>query len=150
SMPASSRRPTPPPPPPGSSSSSPSSSCSRPATTSRSPSHLAPSTRSHCSRVHLSSQGAALLECVNQFTSSSRPGRHTRVRRMQTSLCWHNLSATGTVSAVWSGRDDERGRVERSYLRFAGVGVQYGLTVLFMTLLGIWLDKRFGTAPLLL
>jgi|GEM_PF-3138753 len=69
---------------------------------------------------------------------------------MQTSLCWHNLSATGTVSAVWSGRDDERGRVERSYLRYAGVGVQYGLTVLFMSLLGIWLDKRFGTAPLLL
>jgi F0F1-type ATP synthase assembly protein I len=51
---------------------------------------------------------------------------------------------------MWSGRDDERGRVERSYLRFAGVGVQYGLTVLFMTLLGIWLDKRFGTAPFLL
>jgi F0F1-type ATP synthase assembly protein I len=28
--------------------------------------------------------------------------------------------------------------------------VQYGLTILFMTLIGIWLDKRFGTAPLLL
>ena len=69
---------------------------------------------------------------------------------MQTSLCWHNLSATGTVSAVWSGRDDERGRVERSYLRYTGVGVQYGLTVLFMTLLGIWLDNRAGTAPLFL
>jgi len=61
----------------------------------------------------------------------------------------HNLAAAGTVCAMWSG-DDERGRVERSYLRYAGVGVQYGLTVLFMTLLGIWLDKRFGTAPLLL
>jgi F0F1-type ATP synthase assembly protein I len=67
---------------------------------------------------------------------------------MQTSP-WHNFSATGTLSAMWSG-DDERGRVERSYLRYAGVGVQYGLTILFMTLLGIWLDKRFGTAPLLL
>lgn len=66
---------------------------------------------------------------------------------MQTS--WQNLSATGTVAAMWSG-DDDRGRVERSYLRYAGVGVQYGLTILFMTLLGIWLDKRFGTAPLLL
>jgi F0F1-type ATP synthase assembly protein I len=50
---------------------------------------------------------------------------------------------------MWYG-DDERGRAERSYLRFAGVGVQYGLTILFMTLLGIWLDKRYGTAPLLL
>jgi F0F1-type ATP synthase assembly protein I len=50
---------------------------------------------------------------------------------------------------MWS-RDDERGRVERSWLRYAGVGVQYGLTVLFMTLLGIWLDNRYGTAPLLL
>ena len=67
---------------------------------------------------------------------------------MQTSS-WHNLSATGTVSAMWSG-DDDRRRVERSYLRYAGVGVQYGLTILFMTLIGIWLDKRFGTAPLLL
>ena len=46
--------------------------------------------------------------------------------------------------------DDHRKRVERSYLRFAGVGVQYGLTILFLTLLGIWLDTRFGTAPLLL
>jgi ATP synthase protein I len=66
---------------------------------------------------------------------------------MQTS--WQNLSETGTLSAMWSG-DDDRGRVERSYLRYAGVGVQYGLTILFMTLLGIWLDQRFGTAPLLL
>jgi len=45
---------------------------------------------------------------------------------------------------------DDRKRVERQYLRFAGVGVQYGLTVLFLTLIGIWLDNRFGTAPLLL
>ena len=45
---------------------------------------------------------------------------------------------------------DDRKRVERQYLRFAGVGVQYGLTILFMTLLGIWLDDRFGTAPLCL
>jgi F0F1-type ATP synthase assembly protein I len=45
---------------------------------------------------------------------------------------------------------DDRKRVERQYLRFAGVGVQYGLTILFMTLIGIWLDNRFGTAPLCL
>ena len=45
---------------------------------------------------------------------------------------------------------DDRKRVERSYLRFAGVGVQYALTILVMTLLGIWLDERAGTAPLFL
>jgi F0F1-type ATP synthase assembly protein I len=45
---------------------------------------------------------------------------------------------------------DDRKRVERQYLRFAGVGVQYAATVLVMTLLGIWLDDRAGTAPLFL
>ncbi len=45
---------------------------------------------------------------------------------------------------------DDRKRVERQYLRFAGVGVQYALTVLVMTVIGIWLDERAGTAPLFL
>jgi F0F1-type ATP synthase assembly protein I len=45
---------------------------------------------------------------------------------------------------------DDRKRVERQYLRFAGVGVQYALTILVMTLLGIWVDGRAGTAPLFL
>ncbi len=49
---------------------------------------------------------------------------------MQTSS-WHNFSAAGTVSAMWYG-DDERGRVERSWFRYAGVGAQYGLTILFV------------------
>lgn len=44
-------------------------------------------------------------------------------------------------------RDDQK-RVERKYLRFAGVGVQFGLTIFLLTLLGIWLDGRFGTRPL--
>lgn len=43
---------------------------------------------------------------------------------------------------------DDRKRVERQYLRFAGVGVQYAATILVLTLLGIWLDGRAGTAPL--
>jgi F0F1-type ATP synthase assembly protein I len=38
--------------------------------------------------------------------------------------------------------------VERKYLRFAGVGVQFALTILLLTLAGIWLDDRFGTGPL--
>jgi ATP synthase protein I len=45
---------------------------------------------------------------------------------------------------------DDRKRVERQYLRFAGVGVQYALTILILTLAGIWLDEKFGTAPLFL
>jgi len=45
---------------------------------------------------------------------------------------------------------DDRKRVERQYLRFAGVGVQYAATILVLTLLGIWLDKRAGTAPIFL
>jgi F0F1-type ATP synthase assembly protein I len=45
---------------------------------------------------------------------------------------------------------DDRKRVEGQYLRFAGVGVQYALTVLVMTAAGIWIDGRAGTAPLFL
>jgi F0F1-type ATP synthase assembly protein I len=45
---------------------------------------------------------------------------------------------------------DDRKRVERQYLRFAGVGIQYALTILVLTLAGIWLDDKFGTAPLFL
>ncbi len=45
---------------------------------------------------------------------------------------------------------EDRNRVERQYLRFAGVGVQYAVTILVLTLLGIWLDERADTAPLFL
>jgi F0F1-type ATP synthase assembly protein I len=38
--------------------------------------------------------------------------------------------------------------VERKYLRFAGVGVQFALTILLLTLAGIWLDGRFDTGVL--
>ena len=44
--------------------------------------------------------------------------------------------------------DSERRRVERGYFRFAEVGVQYGLTIVVLTVLGIWLDGRLGTRPL--
>ena len=50
--------------------------------------------------------------------------------------------------ATFPGED--RNRVERSYLRFAGVGVQYALTILVLTLVGVWLDDQLGTEPLLL
>ena len=45
---------------------------------------------------------------------------------------------------------DDRKRVEQKYLRFAGVGVQYALTILILTLAGIWLDNKFETSPLFL
>ncbi len=38
--------------------------------------------------------------------------------------------------------------MERKYLRFAGVGVQFALTILLLTLAGIWLDDRFDTGVL--
>jgi F0F1-type ATP synthase assembly protein I len=38
--------------------------------------------------------------------------------------------------------------VERKYLRFAGVGVQFALTIVLLTLAGIWLDGRLDTGVL--
>ena len=52
------------------------------------------------------------------------------------------------IPATFPG--DDRKRVEQSYLRFAGVGVQYALTILILTLAGIWLDNKFETSPLFL
>ena len=49
-------------------------------------------------------------------------------------------------AATYPGED--RNRVERKYLRFAGVGIQFALTILLLTLAGIWLDGRLGTSPL--
>jgi F0F1-type ATP synthase assembly protein I len=48
--------------------------------------------------------------------------------------------------ATYPGED--RRRVERKYLRFAGVGIQFALTIVLLTLAGIWLDGRLGTSPL--
>ena len=61
------------------------------------------------------------------------------------------LTAEGMGSPLRPGRrlatlpGDDRNRVERKYLRFAAVGVQYTLTILLLTLFGIWLDGRLGT-----
>lgn len=33
---------------------------------------------------------------------------------------------------------------------FAGVGIQFALTLVVFTLAGVWLDKRLGTSPWLL
>ena len=39
--------------------------------------------------------------------------------------------------------------IERAYLRYIGVGVEYFAALLVPTLLGLWLDARFHTAPAL-
>src|SRR5882724_5339519 len=71
----------------------------------------------------------------------------TRVRRMQLTAAgvgqFPHLERTPTTFP-----GDDRKRVERSYLQFAGVGVQFAATILVLTLLGIWLDDKVGTAPL--
>lgn len=45
-------------------------------------------------------------------------------------------------------QEGKKRQVERKYLRFAGVGVQFGLTIFLLTMVGIWLDDRLDTSPL--
>ena len=71
----------------------------------------------------------------------------TRVRRMQLTAAGIGQLAPERIPTTFPG--DDRKRVERSYLQFAGVGVQFAATILILTLLGIWLDDKAGTAPLL-
>jgi len=42
------------------------------------------------------------------------------------------------------------GRKGISGTEFAGVGVTFSLTIIVFALAGVWLDKRFGTSPVLL
>ena len=55
---------------------------------------------------------------------------------------------SGRKPATLSG--DDRGSTERKYLRSAGVGIQFALTILVLTFAGIWLDEWLGTDPLFL
>ena len=41
-------------------------------------------------------------------------------------------------------------REQRGSMRYAGAGIQFGLTIALMALLGNWLDGRYGTSPWLL
>lgn len=41
-------------------------------------------------------------------------------------------------------------RDQRDIHRYAGAGLQFGLSIALFTLLGYWLDGRFGTRPWLL
>ena len=50
------------------------------------------------------------------------------------------------ASGMTSGRGDRR--TEQGWFRFAEVGVQFALTIVIGTLVGLWLDHRAGTSPL--
>jgi len=45
---------------------------------------------------------------------------------------------------------DEEPRQRSAAAKFAGVGLQFALTLLVGLALGTWLDRRFGTAPVFL
>jgi len=53
------------------------------------------------------------------------------------------------LDVAMTASDDDRKRVEQSYLRYVGSGVEFFVTIIVLTLLGLWLDGRFGTAPVL-
>lgn len=44
--------------------------------------------------------------------------------------------------------EPDRGRVERSYLRYAGAGFELAAAIFLPTLLGVWLDHKIHTTPL--
>ena len=46
--------------------------------------------------------------------------------------------------------EPERVRLGKEYGRLAGVGMQFGITIVVLALGGYWLDQQFGTYPLLL
>jgi F0F1-type ATP synthase assembly protein I len=56
---------------------------------------------------------------------------------------------TRDVDVAMAGSDDDQKRTEQSYLRYAGAGVEFFATLVVLTLLGVWLDHRLGTAPVL-
>jgi F0F1-type ATP synthase assembly protein I len=45
---------------------------------------------------------------------------------------------------------DEERRERSTAARFAGVGLQFAVTLLVCLWLGTWLDRKFGTAPVFL
>ena len=80
-----------------------------------------------------------------------------RPHSLLVNLVWFRTVQTAAVRkgpSLHAGRrpatlpGDDRHEAERKYLRFAAVGIQFTLTILLLTLVGIWLDGRLGTKPL--
>ncbi len=55
------------------------------------------------------------------------------------------IGGSGTVPQQGS---KDRKATQRRYLKFAGVGTQFGLTIVLFTLGGTWLDGKAETQPL--
>jgi F0F1-type ATP synthase assembly protein I len=60
----------------------------------------------------------------------------------------HTFDSRDWRNPVTSPRNDRKS-IERTYLRYAGSGVEFFAMIAVMTLLGAWLDARLGTAPAL-
>jgi len=51
-----------------------------------------------------------------------------------------------TVEPNKSGKNDD---LDPGWMNYLGLGTQLAVTVVGMTFLGIWLDKKFNTEPVL-
>ncbi|MGH2718548.1 MAG: hypothetical protein ACRDJU_08215, partial [Actinomycetota bacterium] len=54
-------------------------------------------------------------------------------------------SSLGLERNVVAAPGDDRGRTERSYLRYAGAGFELAAAIFLPTLFGVWLDHRVHT-----
>lgn len=54
-----------------------------------------------------------------------------------------------TIPFTMSSTSDDPNRVQWSYLRYAGVGVEFFATIALLTLLGTAIDAWLGTSPIL-
>lgn len=59
-----------------------------------------------------------------------------------------NLPARKGFRATLSKDEKDKKRAELSYLRFLGVGIQFGVAVALFTWAGTWLDEKTGLSPL--
>ncbi|MHC4937596.1 MAG: AtpZ/AtpI family protein [Planctomycetota bacterium] len=50
--------------------------------------------------------------------------------------------------ATHSQEETSKRRTEKRYLRFLGVGMQYGLSIALFTWAGTWLDAKLSLSPL--
>jgi len=73
----------------------------------------------------------------------------TSYRRMAAAKGTMITAEKRDLDVAMTASDDDRKRTEQSYLRYAGSGVEFFATIVVLTLLGLWLDGRFGTAPVL-
>ena len=56
------------------------------------------------------------------------------------------VPAKGPV--LGSQERSEKRKIERTYLRFMSIGVQFGLTLTILVLGGVWLDGKLDISPL--